>query len=340
MQDTRRAELLLEYNGKDISSDLTGSLISFTYNDAAPGSLDDIQITLEDRERKWQRSWSPVEGDKIKARIQTKHWGKPGEVLKLPLGAFEVDAVDIAGPPDVVTIMAVSLPIGSNIRQEKRSKAWEKVSLKTIAADAAKKSGLKLLYEVQDNPTYDRLDQSDVSDLAFLFEQAKNEGIAIKIASGKLILFDEAEYERKPPVASIVRGKGNIVSYSFGWSTAYTAYRACVVTYTNAKDKKTFKATYTPPGAPAKGPILKINEQVDSNAAAVRLARKRLREKNKEAGKAGLSLAGDIRLAAGATIRLEGWGRFDGKYLIESASHSVSSGGYTTNIDIRKVLGW
>lgn len=100
------------------------------------------------------------------------------------------------------------------------------------------------------------------------------------------MLFDEQEYEQKEAVATIVRGEANVTDYSFAYNTAYAAFRACTVTYTPSQGKDSLKATYTPQGAPKSGPILKINEQVDSQADAMRLARKRLREKIKRAAKA------------------------------------------------------
>lgn len=340
MQDARKAALVLFYNGKDVSTSLADFLIDFSYNDAPAGEADDISINLEDRHHNWIGPWSPMEGDKIKAEIRTVNWEKRGEIKKLPLGSFEVDTFDFKGSPDTVSIKALSISVYSDVRQEKRSRSWEKVSLKTVAAQVAKASGLKLLYEVGDNPTYDRLEQNGMSDLAFLVDTAKKEAIAVKVSGGNLVLFDESAYEKKEAITTITRGKDNVLSYTFNWSTTLVAYRACEVSYTDAKKKKTFKATYSPPGAPKTGPVLKINEQVDSQAAAIRLARKSLREKNKEAGKGSLTLMGDIRMATSLTINIKGWKRFDGKYIIESCSHTIGSGGYVTTIGIRKVLGW
>ncbi|MCM3141298.1 contractile injection system protein, VgrG/Pvc8 family [Brevibacillus sp. MER 51] len=341
MINARRAELVVFYNGYDLSIDLAKYLIDFSYTDAAPGEADDIQITLEDRENNWQSpEWSPMQGDSIMAEIRTTGWEKPGEVQRLPLGTFEVNSVTSSGPPDKVSMKATSLPVSGNAKQEKRSKAWEKVTLKTMAADIAKRAGLKLNYLAPMNPTYDRIDQTEQEDLSFLYNQAKEEGIAIKVVSGQLVLFDEFEFEKSAPVATIKRGKDNILSYSFDWNAAYAAYVACEVTYTQAKEKNTLKAKYVPPGAPAIGPVLKINEQADSQAAALRKARKSLREKNKERSQASMTLMGDIRIAAGVTIMVEGFGAFDGKYLIVSATHNLSSSGYTTDMTMRQVLGW
>ncbi|MEC0237758.1 contractile injection system protein, VgrG/Pvc8 family [Paenibacillus kribbensis] len=389
--NARRAQVVVNYNGKDITKELSDYLLDFTYTDAEPGTLDDLQINLEDKARKWSGPWSPSAGDRIVAYIKTIGWDKPGEIKRLNCGTFEVDSIDFAGPPDTVSIKAVSLPVTTNVRQEKKTKAWESATIKSIAAEIAKRAGFSLMYEAHNNPKYDRQDQTDVSDLAFLNDLCKQEGIALKVTGKKLVLFDEYVYEQKAPALTIERGVSDIISYGFSFSTQDVAYAACEVSYQPAakkksskkkddkpdekkdntdkskstattaestskdadKDSKTgkkkkdkaeqpkpIKVIYRPPGAPKDGPILKVSQSVGSQAEALNAARKSLREKNKEAGKATLSLMGNVVLAAGMTITIKGFGRFDGKYIIVSATHAVGSSGYTTNLEIRKVLGW
>lgn len=339
-QLARRTELIISYNGYDLSEDIAKSITNFSYKDAAPGQLDEIEITIEDRGRNWQTpEWFPLQGDYIKATIKTVNWDKPGEIKKLPLGNFDVSTVEFAGEPDTLSIKAVSLPLKSNVRQEVRSKAWEKASLRSIAAEIAKRAKLKLQYLIKDNFTYNRKEQTMQSDLDFLNDLCVSEGVAVKITGNQLVLFDEFVFEKTKPVATIKRGKDNILSFSFSWDAAYAAYIACEVSYTSKKNK-TLKARYVPPGAPKLGPILKINESASNQAEALRKAKKSLRDKNKENGTASISLAGDIRLAAGVTIMISGFGYFDNKYLVTSATHSLSSNGYTTDIEIRQALGW
>lgn len=340
MQRARTAEVIINYNGRDITADLAGSLIDLTYTDNPSGQLDDLRITLEDRENKWQGSWSPNEGDKITASIRTINWNGPNEFKTLPLGSFEVDSGGLSGPPDTIQIQALSIPTGTGVRREARTKAWEKLSLRAIAKDIADRAKLTLLYESPDNPIYERLDQTEQSDFPFLLGQCKKEGISLKVSSNKLVLFDESVYERRAAVATLKRGEDAVKSYSFGWSITDSAYRACQLAYKPPKSKTTTKVTYTPPNAPKIGPLLKINEVVKSAAEALRTARLRLREKNKNFGRASLQLAGDVRMSTGLTINLSGWGRYDGKYIIEKATHAVGGGGYVTDIEIRKVLGW
>ncbi|MGO4369616.1 phage late control D family protein [Paenibacillus sp. MCAF20] len=337
---TRRAEVLINYNGRDISGSITASLLDLSYTDNPSGQIDDLQISLQDRDRKWQGPWNPIGGDTITASIRTTDWHGRNEIESLPLGTFEVDSVSLSGPPDVVQIKALALPSGTPVKREMRTKGWEKVRLKTVADEIAKRSKLKLMYEAAENPLYERLEQSNQSDLAFLVELCIKEGIAVKAASGNLVLFDESAYERREAVASLTREGRSVVSYGFEWSASLAAYRACQLTYSDSAKGKEYKVLYTPPGAPASGPVLKVNENVGSEAEALRVARNRLREENKNYGRASLALVGNIRMAAGLTINLLGWGQYDGKYIIERATHSVGGSGYTTGLEIRRVLGW
>ena len=84
--------------------------------------------------------------------------------------------------------------------------------------------------------------------------------------------------------------------------------------------------------------VLEIKEKVSSNAEAKTLAEKRLREKNGQQFTASFTLVGDAGLVAGVTVTVKGYGAFDGKYIVESATHSVSSSGYTTSVKLRRVL--
>ncbi|MCY7485817.1 phage late control D family protein [Paenibacillus alvei] len=332
----RKTTVHVTYNGKQVTKIFTGKIVSATYSDGASGELDDLSLVLEDRAGQWIDSWAPREGDAIEVAIEAADQ----LVKKLKLGKFFVDELEVTGPPSLVTIRATSHPASSEVKQTKRTKVWEKVTLKRIAEDVAKRAGFKLVYDVTFNPTYDRIDQTDQTDTAFLYSQAAKEGVGIKVANGKLVLFDEAVYEKKPPLLDIDLYAGQVADYSFRWASSNTRYVACQISYSTPKKKKMITATYRAPGAPQNGSILKLNQQVDSEAEGLRVARNALRDMNKEAGRARLTLVGDPRLMTATTIKIVNAGRFSGVYIIESATHQIDSGGYTTRLEIRKALGW
>ena len=71
---------------------------------------------------------------------------------------------------------------------------------------------------------------------------------------------------------------------------------------------------------------------------AVVLQNIKLRQKKKHETTASFDVVGNAYLVAGSTIKIEGWGLYDGKYIIQSAGHSVGNSGYTTSLSLRKVL--
>ncbi|GAV24813.1 hypothetical protein ciss_07460 [Carboxydothermus islandicus] len=334
MAESRRAKLYLKYNKRDISADLSPYLLSFSYTDYASGKADDLQITLEDKAGIWNASWMPEKGATLSASLIVQHWEKEGTTKKLPLGTFEVDEIECSGPPNVVTIKAVSVPVSSSLRGEDKTKAWEKTRLSVIAKDIAKNAGLKLLYDTNYNPTYDRIEQTAESDLSFLLRLCEDAGLALKITNKQIVIFDESKYEKMAPITTITRGKSPVISYD-GVSATREVYSAARVEY-EGRNKKVIKYTYRPPNRPKTGKMLIINERVSSLAEAINLAKMRLRQQNKEEVKFSLTMLGDIRLVAGVTVMIKGWGKFDGKYFVETAEHSGP--GYTIRLELRRVL--
>ena len=168
----------------------------------------------------------------------------------------------------------------------------------------------------------------------------------MKISDKKIIVFDEAKYEAEKAKITIVKPgiiykKESGMKYLFV-GTGYSLrtkirdiYAACRVNYQQGSSKSNIEATYTVAGK--KGKTLQVNEQVESVAEALNLAKKRLREKNKDEVTGYLNMLGNFVLLSGVTVNLLGFGAFDGRYLITRASHDIGSG-YTTNIDVRRCL--
>lgn len=157
------------------------------------------------------------------------------------------------------------------------------------------------------------------------------------MADGKLILFDEEELEKRDAVKTLTRDESAIISFR-GTATLSEIYKDCRVSYKHGKHAEQYEATATAPGKTS-GKTLKINQRVESQTEAEKLARNVLREKNREEVKVSLTVLGDFNLLSGNTIELRGFDWFDGKYLIERARHSIG-GGYTTAIECHKCLSY
>lgn len=206
---------------------------------------------------------------------------------------------------------------------------------------------MTLYYDVKEyNPVIDRAEQTEQSDLSFLYKLCADHGLALKICDKQVVIFDEADYEAAEAVALVPKPKGSysasslkvldmLKSYSLR-SKVRDVYKSCHVKYQDSSTKQKIEATFTAPDKKI-GKTLEVNEQVASIADAERLAKKKLREKNSDEVTGSFSFLGNPELAAAVNIQLSGFGAFDGKYIITKAQHDISSG-YTTSIDVRRCL--
>jgi len=276
-------------------------------------------------------------GTEIHAMVVQKNPYTDGKDKVLDCGVFEIDTVNYSGPPQKLTIKATSIPYKATLRQTKYSRVWENTTLKNMAQKIAGRSNFKVMYLSNSNPVYKRKEQINMTDIAFLKKMCRKAGISLKVTSKTIVLFDAADYEGKTEVKKIKAGKGNILSYSFSTKTADTAYSSCRVVYTDPDTKETIEATYTPENANADGQTLEIKQKVSSVAEAKELAKKSLRAKNKGETTAEFTLVGDVDYVAGITVRVYGYGEFNGKYIVEQANHSIT-GGYKVQIKLRSCL--
>ena len=56
----------IEYNQKDITTDVSNQVLNIEYTDFEHGQSDEITITFEDTQKLWQGSWIPSKGDSLR----------------------------------------------------------------------------------------------------------------------------------------------------------------------------------------------------------------------------------------------------------------------------------
>lgn len=346
--DPRHITPSITYDGKDISESLAPYLISISYTDNLSGYADDLEITLEDREGLWTSDWFPDRGATLDLTLTTTNWKDLSSGKEtLHVGLFSIDTIEGRMPPSEVTLKAVSVPDNAELRGVDRTRSWEKAELKTIANDVASGGGLTLVYDCEENPVIDRVEQTEQSDLSFLLKLCEDHGLALKICNEQIVIFDESQYEAVAPIIHIVKPgteytpadgeiyATSIIGYSFHAVTR-DIYKACHVKYVDTDKGETIEATFTDPSK-GEGKTLEVNEQVATVADAEKLAKKKLREQNKDEWTMTFDLMGNMALLASMTVSVEGFGKFDGNYLITTAKHDIGSG-YTTSIDLRRCL--
>lgn len=352
---SRRAWLEIKYipvgetEGKDISEDVSKYLISMSYTDNLSDAADDVTLTLEDRAQLWMEDWFPEgEGNMLDITIHTYNSGTlwNGEAV-FAVGKFEIDEVEVVGFPSTVQIKGVSVTGASSLRGTQRNQTWEKISVWKCAADICERNNLSLIWDCEENPNLDHVEQADESDLSFLQKICKDNGMSLKIMAEKIAIFDDAKYEAQDPIITVYKPGTKVAlddkTMPLHWLTSYNmraktrdTYGSCRVKYQKGEKKEVIEGSFTIPGK-EKGRVLFVREQVENTAEAERLAKKKLREANKEEVTGSFATIGNTALAAGTTIELKNFGKFDGKYLMTKVSHNVAAN-YTTSVDIRRCL--
>lgn len=280
-------------------------------------------------------------GMKIQAVILRENWNGDGKDKMLDCGQFELDNVGASGPPNVVTIKATSLPYTSQVRQMGKTRAWEGYTLSGILQEMGAANGMTVLYESAYDPAYERVEQFRESDIAFGSRLCHDAGVSLKVTNNIIVAFDQAAYEAKTEARTFHKGDGTYSKYSMTIGSTDTKYSSCRVRYTDPATGKLIegKAYAEDYKEDAKtNQQLEVWAKVSSVAEANTLAAKRLRLHNKYDKSVTITLPGDPDLVAGVTVLLEGWGPWDGKYIIKQAVHTVDSKGYVTKIQLRRVL--
>lgn len=320
--------------GTDVTKDLSPYLRSLTYEDVLSGETDTIEIELMDRDRRFIGDWFPSRGDTLEVELIRENWQGDEQTETLPLGLFEVDEIQNRYPPNTAKIKGNSCSSNSALRQVDESTSWENVKLRQIAQDIADKAGVELFYDAED-VDIKRAERSEVSSLAFLEKLCRDNGLALKAADGKIIIFDEEKYEQQDPVATIKYDLSAVKNFS-ATATLTEIYKSCEVTYKHGKKSEKISAKFDDPSK-SDGKTLKINQKVETQAEAEKLARKKLRDKNKDEIKINLSTVGRFDYLSGRVIELTGHGFYDGRYLIERARHKIGDG-YECDLELRKCL--
>jgi phage protein D len=198
----------LEYEGKDITEDISKYATSISYTDAVSGESDEIQVTLQDLDGLWRSAWRPNKGDKIKLKLGY------GENL-VDCGSFEVDEIELSGPPDTVNFRGLATPVTSPMRSQV-SKAYENQTLRNIVQSIADKYGLTIQGDIP-AITIPRVTQGKETDLAFL-NRIAGEFLMLFSIRGTILTFTQiTEIEKNPTALTIDRT--DCISYSMNDKT-------------------------------------------------------------------------------------------------------------------------
>ena len=84
--------------------------------------------------------------------------------------------------------------------------------------------------------------------------------------------------------------------------------------------------------------LLKLSDSADSASDAERKAKAAVNKANHDKTTMSLDMMGNVKLVSGCCVELKDFGsKISGKYFINRATHTVSSAGYRTSLEMSKV---
>jgi uncharacterized protein len=325
------------YNGKNITEAISRYLISLEFEDTEEGESSGVEINLENVDGLWSNGWYPEKGASLDVTID-----------KINCGNFEIDEIELDGPPDTVTIKALANIPTEKALNTKKSKAHEKKSLRQIAQATAHANGLTLVGSVP-NIFLERVTQRRMTDLKFLRKISWDYGIIFSVRGKKLIYSSLMDIHKREP--SFKLDKTELTRYNITDKTSgifkevkikhhnvgkrklvsYKTSATNVETLSN-KDDVTYKVITS-------ADTLVLHKRVENDQQAEAVAKAVLYRMNGQAQTGTIDGPGHIYALAGNNVMLTGLGvAGSGSYHITQVTHKVDRGSsWTFSATIKRV---
>ena len=238
MAFARNIRVVVIFNKVDISDEIAHSISSLNYTDNSKNAIDDLEMELENLDYRWLKEWYPDENAQLLVGI---HEEIGNETNFLDLGTFYVDEPTFEN--NKLNLKCLALPLDQNIRDQKNSVAWEKITLKELVKQIANKHEMNAeIYA--DNEFFKRLDQNQETDLAFINRVVKETGLNMKVSDDKIIIFDDEEMEKNNTVEIFNINDERIRSFSLKKKNK-EIYDNVEVSYYDPDKKKVVKEIIT-----------------------------------------------------------------------------------------------
>jgi len=292
------------------------------------GEADTLDITVEDTDGLFKDQWYPKKGQTL-----ALEFGYEGQALQ-SAGLFEVDEIDISGPPDQVTIRGIATGVMKAFRTS-QGRAYDNTTLSAIAQQVAKRLKLKLVGTIE-AIQITRATQIYESDLAFLGRLAGEYGYAFSIKGETLIFYKRTALRSSAPVLTLKRT--DLERYHIRDKIKDVA-KAAQVSYHDAKTKR-LKQSRVQQGAQldTSDYEVKINVRAESDAQARVKAAAALDKANEDATQLELTVFGNPLLVAGINFMLADMGKLSGSYHVDMSRHiSNRDSGYSTELEAKRV---
>jgi uncharacterized protein len=330
-QLVRTPEWVLTYDGVNITADVSHMVLAISYVDRLGEASGEVEVELEDHNKRWQGPWYPGLGNILSLQI-----GYRGEAL-LDCGSFQVDELELDGPPDVMRLRCLAAYITPQMRTPNTA-AYEDQSMVGIAGQIASKYGLILVAApsaIEGDVVFARVTQRRETDLGFLKRLALEHNFDFTVRGAQLVFYARPALEAVIPLIAITRPDATRFSFR---NRTRRIYGGAKVSYFDPDTKQLITQTVTAELTAATTDTLKVVRRSENAQQAIVKAQAALHLHNMMFVDASIEGPGNVMLVAGNQVTISGWGQLDGAYLIETARHRLARAtGYTTSIAVRRI---
>lgn len=321
------------YNGKNITAEISKYTQSITYTDKAQGEADDVEIELEDIDGRWRNGWYPEKGAKLSVTIGS-----------LRCGTFEIDEIELKGPPDTVTIKGIAAGITGSLRT-KKSDAHENKTLRQIAEKVASKNSLTVQGEIPEI-SIGRVTQHQETDLAFLKRIGRDYGVMFSVRDQVMTFTSIYGIEARSSSFSV--DKTDLATYSIK-DKADGMIKEAKVSSKNAKKNEAVSTNLEFEKYKQDNPQY-TSEATTSGDTGTTYSRTENTQQAEAKAKAIMHLSASNQqtgtfemqfnplAVAGNNFGLTGFGKLSGKWNITSSSHRFEKGaGATSTLECKRL---
>jgi phage protein D len=317
--------------GRNVTRRITPYVTSITYTDYVEGQADTLEIALEDSDGRWRDADYPVKGENLS--LELGYADQP----RLECGVFEIDELELDGPPDVVQLRAIAAGV---LRPQRThlGRAYENTTLAGIAQKVATRLHLKLVGKI-DPVAIRRVTQIHENDLTFLHRLADEYGYAFNVKGTQLVFWKRRALRDQSPILTLTRG--DLTRYNLR-DKIMGVVEETRIAYHDPKTKRLrhykVRDTARAGSGKASSDVVKHVVRTESPEQAETKASAALDAANIEATVLNCELIGNLRMVAGVNFTLRDMGRVSGVYHIVSSRHTMSrSSGYSTSIEAKRV---
>ncbi|MEL7940960.1 phage late control D family protein [Pseudomonas delhiensis] len=311
-------------DGSDITALINDRLLLLRTLDKVGMESDEFELRIDDRD---SAVTLPRKGAKVEV-----HLGYEGQPLARQ-GSYTVDAVEYAGPPDVIVVRGRASDMRGSGKTV-RSGSWEGVSLSRVVGDVAARNGWTA--ECPVTTLVPRVDQVRESDFHFVTRLARQYDCTAKVAGGKLLVLPRQDGRsasgRALPSVAISRADVSRFQFRLDDRGVQAAVRS---KYQDAASGKLVVVDLSNSDAPTGLPPVHTDRHIHPNkSAAEQAAKARLAAFNRSTAGVRLEMPGRTGLFAEVTINAEGFkAGLDGSYLVDSVEQVFTAGGWTTTVE-------